>query len=79
MVILLNARNIRVYWIANTTGYSTDTVSVFLEKDIYNEIKECEYSKTLEEILDSKYYDDIYNKEYVKINYILHQVNVIKI
>jgi len=69
-VILFNINNIRKLYISKTTGYNMDSVSVFLENDIYNIIKEYDYSETLEVILDTEYYNEKYIKEYVDINYL---------
>lgn len=70
LVIVFNINNIRKLYISKTTGYGMDAVSVFLENDIYKDIKDYEYSKTLEVILDTEYYNQKYIKEYVNINYV---------
>ena len=71
-VFLININNIRKLYISKTTGYSIDIVSVFLESDIYDDIKDYEYSKTLEMILNTEYYNDDYIKEYINIDYVIN-------
>lgn len=67
--ILLNLSNIKNLCLSKITGYQTNTISVFFEDDIYNDIKQYKYSKTLEEIINSEYYNKKYVKEYLNINY----------
>ena len=69
-IILLNITNIRNLYLSKITGYKVDSVAVFFEDDIYNDIKEHKYSKTLEVIINSEYYNKDYVKEYLNINYI---------
>lgn len=52
------------------TGYETNTIEVFNELDIYNDIKNYNYSKTLEKIINTDHYNNKYLKDYIKINYI---------
>lgn len=70
LVILLNLSNIRNYFISKVTGYKFDTVAVFFENDIYKDIKDNDYSQTLESIINTEYYNDKYVKEYINIQYI---------
>ena len=58
LVILLNLSNIRNYFISKVTGYKFDTVAVFFENDIYKDIKDNDYSQTLESIINTEYYND---------------------
>ena len=69
LFIILNTSNIQNLYLSKITGYQTNTISVFFEDDIYKDIKEHKYSKTLEEIINSKYYNKKYVKEYLNINY----------
>ena len=69
-VLLFNINNIRVFFISKLTGYNQETVEVFLENDIYEEIKDHEYSKTLETILNTEYYKGEYVKQYLDIIYV---------
>lgn len=69
-ILLLNINNIRNLYISKTTGYSSKTVEVFMEQNIYKEIKNHEYSKTLETILNTEYYNPKYLKDYLDITHI---------
>jgi len=69
LTIILNITNIRKYYLSKITGYNTNTIEVFLENDIYKEIKEYKYSKTLETIINTEHYNEKYLKEYININY----------
>lgn len=69
-LILFNLNNIRCFVISILSGYKFETVSVFIENNIYDEVKDYEYSKTLEMILDTEYYSDNYINEYINISYI---------
>lgn len=69
ITIILNISNIQNLCLSKITGYQTNTISVFLEDNIYKDIKEHKYSKTLEEIINSEYYNKKYVKEYLNINY----------
>jgi len=68
--LILNASNIRNIYLSKVTGYNKDTVAVFIENDIYNDIKDHKYSKTLETILNTEYYNEKYLQEYLDIEYI---------
>ena len=70
LIIVLNLSNIKNLCISKITGYQTNTISVFFEEKIYNDIKEHKYSKTLEEIINTDYYNKKYVKEYLNINYL---------
>lgn len=67
---LLNVNNLKNIYLSKITGYSKDTIEVFLETDTYNQIKNHEYSKTLETILNTDYYNKKYIKEYLDIKYL---------
>lgn len=69
-VFLLNINNIKNIYLSKVTGYSKDTIEVFLETDTYSQIKNHEYSKTLETILNTDYYNKKYIKEYLDIKYL---------
>lgn len=70
VLIISNIGNVRNIFISKSSGYKFNTVQTFFENDIYDDIKNYDYSKTLEAILESKYYDISYIKEYPKINYV---------
>lgn len=69
-IILFNFNNIKRFFISKITGYNVDSISVFLDNDIYDIVKEYDYSETLEVILNTEYYDDKYIREYVNIDYL---------
>lgn len=67
--LIFNYSNIKIFYLSKTTNYQPDTISVFLEKDLLDEIKSQKYSQTLEEIINTEYYSDTYIKDYLLINY----------
>ena len=67
--LIVNYQNIKIYYLSKTTKYQPETISVFLEKDLIDEIKTNKYSQTLEEIINTEYYDNKYIKDYLIINY----------
>ena len=69
-LLLCNFNNIRNFCLSKITGYEVDTIDVFLERNIYKDIKRHEYSKTLEAILNTEYYDYKYLDEYIDIDYV---------
>ena len=69
-ILILNFNNIRNTYISKITGYNKETVEVFIENNIYNQIKEHKYSQTLESILNTEYYNQAYINEYLEITYI---------
>ena len=73
-VLLVNFSNIRNFCISKITGYKIDTIEVFMENDIYGNIKDYDYSKTLESIIVTDYYDSKYISEYININYVNDEV-----
>lgn len=68
--LLLNIGNIRNAYLSKITGYNKETIATFIEEDIYSNIKDHKYSKTLESILNTEYYNEKYLKEYLDIEYI---------
>jgi len=70
LILLINLGNIKTYFLSKITGYNQNTIKVFLETNTYNEIKEHKYSKTLESIINTEYYNNKYIKDYLNINYI---------
>lgn len=67
--IILNIVNIRNLYLSKATGYQIESINVFFEEDIYSNIKKHKYSKTLESIISSEYYNKKYINEYLNINY----------
>lgn len=69
-VFLLNINNLKNIYLSKTTGYNKSTIEVFIETNIYNQIKNHDYSQTLETILNTDYYNEKYIKEYLDIKYL---------
>lgn len=69
-ILILNINNIKILYLSKTTGYQQETIEVFLEEDIYSKIKDHEYSKTLEVILNTEYYNQNHLEDYLNINFI---------
>lgn len=67
--ILININNIKYFYLSKKTGYQEKIIEVFLDKDIYYQIKNEKYSKTLESIINTEYYNQKYLEEYININY----------
>ena len=67
--ILLNINKLKTIYLSHLTGYQEKTINTFLEEDIYKEIKENKYSKTLEEIIKTELYQEKFLLEYLNINY----------
>ena len=53
----------------DTHGYQKETYQVFKELNIVDKIIDKDYSKTLEEVINSEYFDSQYINEYININY----------
>lgn len=70
IAFVLNFNNLKNIYLSKITGYNKETIEAFIENNIYNEIKEHEYSKTLEAILNTEYYNQEHINEYFEITYI---------
>jgi len=70
ILLLINRNIIYKNYLYITSDYNNQAINTFLEEEIYKDIKNCEYSKTLEQIINTKYYDEKYLKEYLAIQYI---------
>lgn len=70
ITLILNIGNIKKIYLSKTTGYNKETIETFLETNTYNDIKDHKYSKTLEKIINTEYYDESYLREYLNINYL---------
>lgn len=69
ILLIANFNNIKTFYISKTTGYNENTVTTFLEDNIYSQIKKNEYSETLDKIINTNYYQEKYLKEYLFIKY----------
>ena len=63
-------KNILYFYQSKTTGYPVNTIAVFHESNIYDDIKKHNYSTTLDKIIKTDYYNKKYVNEYLDINYI---------
>ena len=68
--LFFNYRNIKIYYFSKITNYNTDTIATFLEHDLIDNVKDKEYSKTLEEIIHTKYYNQDFFDQYINIKYL---------
>ena len=68
--ILLNITNIRNIYLSKVTGYEPKTIETFIENNIYKQIKNQKYSKTLESILNTEYYNHKYIDKYLDIDFV---------
>lgn len=68
-ILLLNINKIITLYQSKITGYNTDTINVFHELNVYNDIKKHEHSETLEKIIHSEYYNQLYLNDYLDITY----------
>jgi len=62
-------QNIKIFYLSKTTDYDKDSISVFIEKNIIDDIQDEKYSMTLEEIIKTDYYNNEFLKEYLNIKY----------
>ena len=69
IVILINLNRIITFCQSKITGYEYDTIEVFHELSVYDDIKKHKYSKTLENIIKTEYYNPKYLKDYLEIDY----------
>jgi len=68
-ILLLNYTSIKNSYLSKKTGYQKETIAVFFENNIYNKIENHKYSKTLEEIINTEYYNEKYLENYIEITY----------
>lgn len=68
-ILLFNINNIVTLYQSKITGYNIDTINVFHELNVYNDIKKHEYSDTLEKIIKTEYYNKNYLNKYLNIKY----------
>lgn len=69
-ILILNANNIRILYLSKTTGYQEETIEVFLDENLYSKIKNHEYSKTLEVVLNTEYYNQKHIDAYLNITFL---------
>jgi len=69
ITLLCNYSNIKIFYLSNTTSYQPDTIAVFIENDLIDDIKNKEYSQTLEEIINTEYYEEKFLNNYLTIKF----------
>ena len=69
-ILLLNLNRINIYLISKSSGYNEKTVETFLNKDIDPKIIKNKYSKTLEKIINTEYYNNKHLNNYIDIKYL---------
>ncbi len=62
-------KNITYFIQSKITGYNYDTIEAFHELDIYDDIKDHDYSKTTENIVKTEWFNKDYLNSYLTINY----------
>jgi len=68
-IISININRITTFYQSKITGYEYNTIEVFHELNVYDNIKKHDYSKTLEKIVKTEYYNPKYLNSYLDINY----------
>ena len=69
VIVLINKNNLITLYQSKKTGYKFNTINVFHELGIYDDIKKEAYSTTLENIIVTEYYNPNYLTNYLDINY----------
>ena len=69
ILLFINRINIIHFYQSKITGYEFDTIGVFHELNIYDEVKKHPRSDTLEKIVKTEYYNPKYLDNYLAINY----------
>ena len=70
IIVLSNINNLKIKFLSLLTGYPEKAINTFLEEEIYDDIKPYKYSKTLDKIINTDYYQKEHLIEYLNINYI---------
>lgn len=65
----INYKTLKIKYLSHTTKYNEDTIAVLLEENLINKIKDSKYSATLDEIINTDYYDSNNIDKYLKITY----------
>ena len=68
-ILLVNINKITALCQSKITGYKVDTINVFHELNVYNDIKKHEHSETLEKIVHTEYYNPTHLNNYLDIKY----------
>ena len=69
LTLFIFRHQIYTFYQSKVTGYPIDTIEVFNELDIYDNIKDSPYSDTLNYIVKTEYFNRNYLTSYLNINY----------
>lgn len=69
ILLIINYKAIKIKFLSYQTKYDEKTISTLLEDDLVNKIKSQKYSQTLDEIINTEYFDSKYIDEYLNISY----------
>ena len=56
ILIAINYNKLKIKYLSHNTGYQESTISILLEESIYDMVTDKEYSKTLDQITNTKYF-----------------------
>ena len=70
ITFLINKDNINTIYLSKKTGYNKETVTAFKDKSLNTSILSKKYSKTLENIINTEYFNPKYTNEYLDIIYL---------
>lgn len=68
-IIYTNKDNISTYFLSRTTGYNKDTINVVKDNNLDTSILNKKYSKTLENIINTEYFNPKYIDNYLDITF----------
>ena len=82
LFVFINFNKIKIKYLSKQTGYQETTVEKLLESSIFEEIQQNEYSKTLDLIANTSYFNKELLTEYLNIFYIekdsfLNNINIL--
>lgn len=69
LIYLINKDNINTYYLSKKTGYKENTINVMKDNDLDINILNKKYSETLENIINTEYFNPKYLSDYINITY----------
>lgn len=69
LTYLINKDNINTYYLSKKTGYKENTINVMKDNDLDINILNKKYSETLENIINTEYFNPKYLSDYINIAY----------
>lgn len=69
LTYLINKDNINTYYLSKKTGYKENTINVMKDNDLDINILNKKYSETLENIINTEYFNPKYLSDYINITY----------